>query len=407
MTATAPVSAVTPDFLARIPKADLHLHLDGSLRLDTLIDLAHSANVPLPSDTAEGLQTLVFKEKYVDLPDYLKGFGLTTAVLQTPEALERVSYELALDCIAENVPYIEVRFAPQQHVRPGQTIPDVLRAVNKGLARAAAEHNASPEVLARRALPFRYGIIACAMRFFLPAFSPAYAALFEALSSASLPEIHALASLDLARACAKMVADEGIPVVAIDLAGAENGFPAAEHIAAYQVASEALLFKTIHAGEAYGPESIYQAIAKCHADRIGHGTWLLDANRVTASSVKNPQAFVERLAALILQRHITLEVCPTSNLQTLPEIPDIAHHPVLRQLELGLPISISTDNRLISRTTPARELGLLAAARSDTPASLRPIVLESFRSAFFPGSPAEKADYVAMAASLYDQAASA
>ena len=88
---------------------------------------------------------------------------------------------------------------------------------------------------------------------------------------------------------------------------------------------------------------------------------------MTAASVKNPQAFIERLAAIILQRHITLEVCPTSNLQTLPEIPDIAHHPVLRQLELGLPVSISTDNRLISRTTPARELGLLAAARSDTP----------------------------------------
>ncbi|MBP1589812.1 MAG: adenosine deaminase family protein [Kiritimatiellae bacterium] len=398
-------AAVTPDFLARIPKADIHLHLDGSLRVETLIELAKAAKVSLPSETAEGLQTLVFKEKYADLPDYLQGFGITCAVLQTPEALERVAYELAQDCIAENVPYIEVRFAPQQHTRPGQNIADVLRAVDRGLARAAAERAAAPEVVSGAALPFRYGIIACAMRFFLPAFSPSYAELFDALPSASLPEIHGLASLELARACARLAADEGLPVVALDLAGAENGFPAVEHQAAYQAAAEGLLYATVHAGEAYGPESIYQAITKCHADRIGHGTWLLAADRVTSASVKDPQAYVTRLAQLVARRHITLEVCPTSNLQTLPEIPDIAHHPVLEQLEQGLPVCINTDNRLISRTTPARELGLLAAARADTAASLRPVVLEGFRAAFFPGSPAEHAAYCARAAALYDQVA--
>lgn len=397
-------TAITPEFLARIPKTDLHLHLDGSMRIETLIELATAAKVPLPSETPEGLQTLVFKEKYKDLPDYLQGFGLTCAVLQTPENLERAAYELALDCIAENVPCIEVRYAPQQHVRPGFTLEQVVLAVNAGLARAAAERNASPDVVSGRALPFRYGIIACAMRFFLPAFSPCYASLFSALPSASAPEIHGLASLDLVRACAKLANEQGIPVVALDIAGAENGFPAAEHIAAYQAASEALLFKTVHAGEAYGPESVYQAVAKCHADRIGHGTWLLSPERITSASVVDRQAYVDRLAAIVAQRHITLEVCPTSNLQTLPEIPDVAHHPVLRELEAGLPVAICTDNRLISRTTPARELGLLAAARGDTPETLRPIVLEGFRSSFFRGTPAEKAAYVAKAEALYDAA---
>lgn len=397
--------AVTPDFLARIPKADLHLHLDGSLRIETLIELAKGAKVPLPSDTPEGLQALVFKEKYKDLMDYLQGFGLTCAVMQTPENLERVAYELAQDCIAENVPYIEVRYAPQQHVRPGLTLDQVVLAVDRGLARAAKERNASTEVASGAALPFRYGIIACAMRFFLPSFSPCYAALFDALPAAPLPELHGQASLDLARACARLANEKGVPVVALDLAGAENGYPAAEHIAAYQTASEALLYRTVHAGEAYGPESIYQAIAKCHADRIGHGTWLLAADRVTSASVTDPQAYVNRLAAVVAQRHITLEVCPTSNLQTLPEIPDVAHHPVLKQLELGLPITICTDNRLVSRTTPARELGLIAAARNDTAASLRGLVLEGFRSAFFPGSPVEHAAYCAKAAELYDAAA--
>ena len=134
---------ITREFLAKIPKTDLHLHLDGSLRLSTLIELAKAAKVPLPSETEAGLQELVFKEKYKDLPDYLQGFGLTCAVLQTPENLERVAYELALDNIAENVRYIEVRYAPQLHVRPGFCVEEVVASVNRGLARAKKEHNST------------------------------------------------------------------------------------------------------------------------------------------------------------------------------------------------------------------------------------------------------------------------
>lgn len=135
---------ITREFLEKIPKTDLHLHLDGSLRLSTLIELAKAAKVPLPSETEAGLQELVFKEKYQDLPDYLRGFGLTCAVLQNPENLERVAYELAVDNIAENVRYIEVRYAPQLHVRPGFTVEEVIECVNRGLARAQQEHNGSP-----------------------------------------------------------------------------------------------------------------------------------------------------------------------------------------------------------------------------------------------------------------------
>ena len=137
---------ITREFLEKIPKTDLHVHLDGSLRLSTLIELSKAAKVPLPSDTEAGLQELVFKEKYQDLPDYLRGFDLTCAVLQTAESLERVAYELALDNIAENVRYIEVRYAPQLHVRPGFTVEAVVESVHRGLERAQREHNSSPGV---------------------------------------------------------------------------------------------------------------------------------------------------------------------------------------------------------------------------------------------------------------------
>ncbi len=212
---------ITRQFLEKIPKTDLHLHLDGSLRLSTLIELAKAGGVPLPSETEEGLKELVFKEKYADLPDYLKGFGLTCAVLQTPENLERVAYELAQDNIAENVRYIEVRYAPQQHIRPGFPMEEVIECVNRGLARAQKEHNATEAVRSGADIPFNYGIIVCAMRFFNRHFSPYYAQLFDILPQATPREIMSLASLELARAAAHIVETRGTPVVGFDLAGAE------------------------------------------------------------------------------------------------------------------------------------------------------------------------------------------
>ena len=153
------------ELLRALPKSDLHCHLDGSLRLDTLIELARERKVQLPSETPEGLHELVFKAQYRDLPDYLHGFAYTCAVLDEAEALERVAYEIGQDCLAEGVRYLELRFAPQLHVRPGVLdVAQVLQAVDRGLDRVRREHEQSEAVKLHDEPPFRYGLIACALR---------------------------------------------------------------------------------------------------------------------------------------------------------------------------------------------------------------------------------------------------
>ena len=164
-------AGITKEFIRRIPKTDLHLHLDGSLRLPTLIELAKRARVKLPSQTEDGLCRLVFKKSYRNLGEYLRGFALTCAVLQTPENLERVACELAEDNLAEGVRYIEVRFAPQLHAHEKLTSEQVLRAVSRGLERAQRAHNRSAAVRRGEDVPFHFGIIVCALRFFTPAMS--------------------------------------------------------------------------------------------------------------------------------------------------------------------------------------------------------------------------------------------
>jgi adenosine deaminase len=272
---------MNPDLIRRLPKTDLHVHLDGSLRLSTLIDLARSRKVALPSQTEEGLYARVFRERYRDLPEYLEGFQYTVAVLQDAEALERVAFELCEDAQAEGVRYLEIRFAPQLHVRPGFELSDVVTAVDRGIRRAAKAFNDRSEVVSDGEPPFAAGMILCALRFFAPEFSTGYRRFFEAMPMAPPSEVYAAASLEVARAAARLKAS-GLLVVGIDLAGQERGYPAEDHRAAYQVAHEAFLGKTVHAGEDYGPESIFQAIGDCHADRIGHGTWLFDGSKVGA-----------------------------------------------------------------------------------------------------------------------------
>jgi len=393
---------ITREFLEQIPKTDIHLHLDGSLRIPTLIELAKAGGVDLPSETEAGLQELVFKEKYQDLPDYLRGFGLTCAVLQNPENLERVAYELAQDNIAENVRYIEVRYAPQLHVRPGFTMEAVVESVNRGLERAQKEHNASESVKQGTDIPFHYGIITCAMRFFNRHFSDYYAQLFDVMPHAPAKEVMAIASLEMARAAAALAHDKGIPVVGFDLAGAEAGFPALDHKTAYQHAHVNFLKKTVHAGEAYGPESIFQAITECHADRIGHGTFLFSTEKVSDPEIKDPENFVKCLVDYIASRRITLEVCPTSNLQTIPSITSVAEHPLRKMLDNNLSVSICTDNRLISRTTVTHELELVCTQLEITPAQLRNIILAGFKGSFYPGPYNEKRALVRQVINRYD-----
>jgi len=392
---------ITREFLEKIPKTDLHLHLDGSLRIGTLIELAKAAKVPLPSETEAGLQELVFKEKYQDLPDYLRGFGLTCAVLQNPENLERVAYELAIDNIAENVRYVEVRYAPQLHVRPGFSVEEVIECVNRGLARAQKEHNNSPAVRQGGEIPFHYGIITCAMRFFNRHMSAYYAQLFDVMPHAPAKEVMAVASLEMARSAAALAHQKGIPVVGFDLAGAEAGFPAIDHKDAYQYAHVHFLKKTVHAGEAYGPESIFQAITECHADRLGHGTWLFAADKIKDPAIKDPDYYVKCLVDYIATRRITLEVCPTSNLQTIPSIESVADHPLRKMLDANLSVSINTDNRLVSRTSVTRELELVCTHLPVTPAKLRNIILAGFKGSFF-GPYGEKRALVRQVINRYD-----
>src|SRR5271170_2444943 len=149
---------ISTEFLRRIPKTDLHLHLDGSLRIPTLIELAKRHRVKLPSHTEEGLRRLVFKDKYANLPYYLKGFAYTCAVMQSAESLERIAFELAEDNLAEGVRYIEVRFAPQLHVNDRLNMEEVVSAVCRGLERARQSHNQSRAVVSGADVPFHYGI---------------------------------------------------------------------------------------------------------------------------------------------------------------------------------------------------------------------------------------------------------
>lgn len=162
---------LTQDLLHALPKTDLHVHLDGSLRIESLIEMARERGVILPSNSPDGLRELVFKPSYSSLSEYLTGFALTGAVLQDPEALERSAYELALDNLGENVCYIEVRFAPQLHMSGKMSMERVVRAVASGLERAKQEHASKPEVMDGTLPPFHFGLILCAMRMFEPGFT--------------------------------------------------------------------------------------------------------------------------------------------------------------------------------------------------------------------------------------------
>ena len=391
-------------FLKAIPKTDLHLHLDGSLRLETLIELARERQVKLPSETPEGLLELVFKEQYRDLPDYLHGFAYTCAVMIDEEALERVAFELAEDCLAEGVSYIEVRFAPQLHTRAGLDTAGVIAAVDRGLDRARRAHAQSEAVKSGEMLPFHYGIITCAMRMFTKGFAPYFANLLSALDGWPSSEVYGVASMSLARAVVDARDRHGLPIVGFDLAGAEHGNPASAHQDAFTFAKRHFLKTTVHAGEAYGPESIFQALTDLNADRIGHGTHLYAAEQVEAE-IEDPERYVRRLAEYIADRRITLEVCVTSNMQTMPSLRRVEDHPFGRMVRDKLSVTVCTDNRLVSRTSVTEELQQACEAFNLTPKQLRSIVIHGFKRSFFPGGYSEKRGYVRRAIDTYDRVA--
>ena len=394
-----PISAA---FIRAIPKTDLHLHLDGSLRIPTLIELAKEHRVKLPSYTEDGLRRLVFKDKYASLLQYLQGFAYTCAVMQTAESLERIAYELAEDNLAEGVRYIEVRLAPQLHINDRLSMEEVVGAICRGLERARKRHNQSKAVRSGADVPFHFGIIVCALRFFVPQMSPYYRRLLEVMSYASPKQVFAAASMELARAAVDLAHNKGLPIVGFDLAGAEAGYPAEDHSPAYQYAHSNFIKKTVHAGEAYGPESIFQAITKCYANRIGHGTWLFAHQMIHNPNIPDPVAYTQYLAEYVASQRITMEVCLTSNAQTLPRMRNISRHPLRQMLDHELSVSICTDNRLMSNTTVADELLIAIDKLKMTPRELRNVVIAGFKGSFFSGTYREKRYFVRQVIDRYE-----
>lgn len=388
------------EFIRRIPKNDLHVHLDGSLRLETLIELARDRGVRLPATSPEGLRELVFKDHYADLNEYLRGFAYTCKVMQDPESLRRVARELVEDNFAEGVRYLEVRFAPQLHMSSTMTFEDVMRAVDDGFRSARDTIN---ESLREGEPPFEYGIIVTAMRFFTPAFSVYYEDLARVHRFSTEDELIPMASLELAKATVRLRDTTNIQVVAFDLAGSEYGYPARAHQEAYDYVHSHFMKKTVHAGEAYGPESIFQAITKLHADRIGHGLRLFRDDMVYGDEVSDPAAYVRRLANYIADTRITVEVCLTSNLQTCPDLKSIADHSLGQMLDMNLSLCICTDNRLVSNTTVSNELELAIEGFDVQPKQLKNLLVYGFKRSFFYRPYSEKRRYVRTVIDYYDR----
>jgi adenosine deaminase len=328
------------ELIHRLPKTDLHCHLDGSMRLDTILDLARKQKVKLPTfDRDELFRLLYAGDTCSSLDEYLRGFDITLSVMQTEESLERAAYELAADAHAENVRYLEVRYCPLLHTREGLRPSAVVEAVVRGLRNA------------KRELGIRYGVILCAIR-------------------SQGPE----SSLRIAELC---VAFKNRGVVGFDVAGSEVNNPAKLHRHAFQLVIDNNISCTAHAGESFGPDSVHQAIHKCGAHRIGHGTRLVENGD---------------LLNYVNDHRIPLEVCPSSNLQT-KAASSWETHPVDFYVDYGLRVTINTDNRLITDTTVTKELWLCHKHYGWSLAQIKEIIIQGFKSGFMPYR--EKADLLA------------
>lgn len=305
------------ELVRALPKVGLHEHLDGSLRPATVLELARQSGYrELPHEAPEPLGQWFFEgANKKQLPLYLEGFRHTIAVMQTEDALERVAYECLSDCAAENIVYQELRFAPHFHTRGGLGLDAVMLAVLRGLRRASQEHDVG------------FGLIVCALRNEDPALS------------VKLVEL------------ALSYREQGC--VGFDLAGEEAGHPAKEHLHAFQLAKRMNFSLTLHAGESFGPESIWQALQYCGAHRIGHGTRLVEDLVIYEGRVVK----IGPLAQYVLDHRVPLEVCLSSNVHTGASA-DLATHPFPTFLELGFRLTLNTDNRLMSRTTLSDEYSL-------------------------------------------------
>jgi len=340
------MAAITHSDIVKAPKALLHDHLDGGLRPETILELADAVGHPLPAADAEALGNwFVAAADSGSLERYLETFAHTVAVMQTEAGLHRVARECALDLAADGVVYAEVRYAPEQHLERGLSLDAVVDAVNAGFVAGCAEAAA----LGR---PIRVGVLLTAMR-------------------------HAARSQEIAELAVRY-RDAG--VVGFDIAGAEAGFPPTRHLDAFEYLQRENFHFTIHAGEAFGLPSIWQAIQWCGADRLGHGVRLVDD--ITGSPGAG-DAVLGRLAAYVRDKRIPLELCPSSNVQT-GAAASIAEHPIGILHDLRFRVTVNTDNRLMSGTSMSREMTLLCEAFGWGWAELRWLTINAMKSAFIP-----------------------
>ena len=342
MTTTTP----TLDSIRRAPKVLLHDHLDGGLRPTTLIELARQVRYDrLPTTNADDLASWFVEAcGSGSLERYLETFAHTLGVMQTREALVRVAAECVEDLAEDGVVYAEIRYAPELHVGWGLWLEEVVEAVHEGVG----EGQRRAEAAGRR---IRVGTLLTAMR-----------------QNARSREI-AILSIHYR--------DQG--VVGCDLAGPEVGYPPTQHLDAFELLRDENFHFTIHAGEASGLPSIWQAIQRCGADRLGHGLRIIDDVTVADDGAVE----LGRLASYLLDKRIPLEMCPTSNVQT-GAVSSIAEHPIDLLRRLYFRVTVNTDNRLMSGTSMSQEFARLAEAFGYTLDDMCWFTVNAMKSAFIP-----------------------
>ncbi len=344
MTASSSTEPIAPtrDQVLRAPKVLLHDHLDGGLRPQTILDLADEIGHTLPADSADALgQWFADSANSGSLVRYLETFDHTVAVMQNGPAISRIARECVEDLVADGVVYAEVRYAPEQHVQGGLTLDEVVAAVQEGFE--AATEAAGGRIVVRQLLT--------AMR-------------------------HQARSMEIAQ-LAIAWRDRG--VAGFDIAGAEAGFPPTRHLDAFEYLQRENSHFTIHAGEAFGLPSIWQAIQWCGADRLGHGVRIIDDITVDDDG----EVELGPLASYVRDKRIPLELCPASNIQT-GAATSIAEHPIGLLTKLRFRVTVNTDNRLMSQTSMSDEMWSLVEAFGYTLDDLRWFSINAMKSAFLP-----------------------
>ncbi len=348
------------ELVRRAPKVLLHDHLDGGLRPATIVELAADSGYDqLPAHDADTLGAWFrAAADSGSLERYLETFAHTVGVMQTRDALVRVASECAQDLAADGVVYAEVRFAPEQHLSAGLGLDEVVEAVLAGF-------RVGEERAAASGHRIRVGTLVTAMR-------------------------HAANGREIARLAVRY-RDEG--VVGFDIAGAEAGFPPTRHLDAFEYLRRENAHFTIHAGEAFGLPSIWEAIQWCGADRLGHGVRIVDDLRVGSrpygsdpaadAGAQGEDVVLGRLAAYVRDQRIPLEMCPSSNVQT-GAAASIATHPIGLLARLRFRVTVNTDNRLMSGTSMSREMQLLVDELGWTARDLRLVTVNAMKSAFLP-----------------------